>query len=417
MNSINIKLDPEVLFLQIISLLKSGEKILVNAIETSIASQLRSEFSSIFQSSLKKDVEIKIHKNYFKNRSASIFDLIKTGYETWYTSIKLCCEKENKQIEKIEVVPIGFNLEPISYGLGVTRNIKLKKKILKTQVNYALELLHVKIMPEFFADLDISVFDEGSKLVLCNLNEEPQMSELEVVSFTNAQSGEKYFCRCAEKYHNHIIYRCNEIKDQYIPGAWPHRLKALLLNAAYKNGVCHICIAKTNGIDEAKTKYGDGILFNQRPYVCQTVFDYGLNKTTALAEVRTKLGISIWKNEALLYSIVKSLFLDCRVEREYSPSWLDRQRIDMFLPEKNLAIEYQGQQHFKPVSIFGGVSAFEKGKERDQQKLEKCNENHVDLIYFNFNEPLTDDYIKNKLKKYLGNQNDSKLHKTADIKS
>lgn len=60
MNSINIKLDPEVLFLQMISLLKSGEKILVNAIETSIASQLRSEFSSIFKSSLKKDVEIRV---------------------------------------------------------------------------------------------------------------------------------------------------------------------------------------------------------------------------------------------------------------------------------------------------------------------------------------------------------------------
>ena len=410
MTSINIKLDPESLFLQIICLLKSGEKKLVNSLETSIALQLRSEFSSIFESILKKDVEVKIHGNYFKNRSASVFDLAKKGYETWYTTIKLCCEGESKQIEEIEVNPIGFNLELLSYGLGVTRNIKLKKKILKTQVNYFIELLNLKIMPQFFAGLDISKFEEGSKLILCNLNEEPQVNELEIVSFTNAQNGEKYFCSCAEKYHNHIISRCNAIKTQYVAGAWPHRLKALIENAIYKKGVCHICIAQASGIDAAKTKYGDGILFNQRPYVCQAVFDYGLNKTTALADVRMQLGISKWKNEALLYSIVKSLFVGCRVEREYSPSWLNRQRIDIFLPEKNLAIEYQGEQHFTPISIFGGESAFEKGQDRDRLKLEKCNENNINLVYFNFNEPLTQDYVKRKLQKYIGNQSDSRLN-------
>jgi len=405
MNSIEIKLDSQVVFLQMIDYLKSGEKILVDALERAVESELKSEFMSIFQSSLKKDVEIKIHKNYFKNRSASTLELAEKGYDTWYTSINLCCEKESARIEQIEVIPIGFNLESLQYGGGVKRKIKLKKKQLKTQVNYILEFLHVELPPKFFAELDISVFDEGKKLVLCNLNVEPQMSDLEVVSFTDAQSGEKYFCHCARKYHNHIIARCDEIKAQYSEDAWPYKLQALLSNAEYRTGVCHICIAEEKGIDEAKTKYGDGILFNQRPYICQTAFDHNLTKTTSLADVRFKLGISKWKNEALLYSIVKSIFVGCMVEREYSPSWLGRQRIDIFVPDKNLAIEYQGEQHFSPVSIFGGEASFEKGKERDKQKFEKCNENKVTLVYFNFNEPLTNDYIKKKLKKYLDSSN------------
>lgn len=401
MTSVNIKLEPEFLFLQIISLLKSGEKNLVNALESSIALQLKAEFSSIFESVLKKDVEVKIHEFYFKNRSASVSDLNRKGYQTWYTTIKLCCKSESNQIDEIEVNPIGFELKPISYGFGVKRSIKLKKKILKTQVNYFIEFLNIKILPQFFMGLDISSFEEGNELILCNLNEEPQVNGLEVVSFTNAQNGGKYFCSCAAKYHGHIISHCNAIKAQYVAGAWPHRLKALIENAKYQEGVCHLCIAQSNGVDEAKMKYGDGILFNQRPYVCQTVFDFGLNRTTALADVRMRLGISKWKNEALLYSIIKSLFIGCRVEREYSPSWLNRQRIDIFLPEKNLAIEYQGEQHFTPISIFGGESAFEKGQERDRIKLEKCNENNVNLVYFNFNEPLTQDYIRRKLQKYI----------------
>jgi hypothetical protein len=401
MNTIPITLKSDIACLQMVNLLKAGEKLLINALERSIEAQLRSEFLSIFQNFLKKDVNVKIHNHYFKNRTASVIDLSKKGYETWYANIKLCCWKENEQIEKLKIVPNGFNLEEIAYGYGDNRNIKVKKKKLKTQVNYIIEFLHMRIMPDFFTKLDISGVDEGSQLVLCNLEEQPQMSGLEIVSFTNAQSGKKYFCRCAEKYHQYVIAYCDEIKSQYVIDSWPHRLKALLADAVYKEGVCHICIATLKGIEDAKTKYCDGILFNQRPYICQAMFDHGFNKTTASADIKMKLGISKWKNEALLYSIVKSLFIGCMVEREYSPSWLGRQRLDIFLPEKKLAIEYQGEQHFTPVGIFGGEIAFEKGRDRDYQKLEKCRNNNIDLVYFNYNEPLTDVYIKKKLNKFL----------------
>ncbi|WP_413373287.1 hypothetical protein [Paenibacillus taichungensis] len=43
-------------------------------------------------------------------------------------------------------------------------------------------------------------------------------------------------------------------------------------------------------------------------------------------------------------------------------------------------IEYQGVQHYKPVSIFGGVKALEKQRERDEIKKKFCFDNEIPLI-------------------------------------
>ena len=37
-------------------------------------------------------------------------------------------------------------------------------------------------------------------------------------------------------------------------------------------------------------------------------------------------------------------------------------RCDFYLPAKKIVIEYNGSQHYKPVSLFGGKQAFEVRK-------------------------------------------------------
>ncbi|MDD2661642.1 MAG: hypothetical protein PHY54_18480 [Methylococcales bacterium] len=59
--------------------------------------------------------------------------------------------------------------------------------------------------------------------------------------------------------------------------------------------------------------------------------------------------------------------------REYSLSRLGlgvNLRFDFYLEDKQLAIEYDGEQHFKPVTIFGGEDGFVKRKENDNLKDE-----------------------------------------------
>lgn len=66
----------------------------------------------------------------------------------------------------------------------------------------------------------------------------------------------------------------------------------------------------------------------------------------------------------------------------FSPQWLGKQHLDIYLPKFKAAIECQGKQHFKPVEAFGGKEALKETQDRDKIKAEKCKENGVELIYY-----------------------------------
>lgn len=89
------------------------------------------------------------------------------------------------------------------------------------------------------------------------------------------------------------------------------------------------------------------------------------------------------------------------METEATPSWLGGQRFDIFLPELNLAIEYHGKQHFMPIEFFGGELALKRTKKLDIRKYEKCLRNNVDIVYFSFEEDLSPDHVRERLKEYL----------------
>lgn len=97
---------------------------------------------------------------------------------------------------------------------------------------------------------------------------------------------------------------------------------------------------------------------------------------------------------------------DIVFEREKMFSWLKMQRLDFYLPEYNVAIEYQGEQHFKPVKYFGGEKRFIDRKERDNRKKELCEQNGVEILYVSFYKRSPDNIIKteeeliSKIKEY-----------------
>ena len=108
-----------------------------------------------------------------------------------------------------------------------------------------------------------------------------------------------------------------------------------------------------------------------------------------------------WVNETLLFNYINLLFPQFTVQREASPTWLNRQRFDVYIPELNLAIEYQGQQHYVAVDLFGGEEGLKRTKQRDKEKLQLSKINGVDIIYFSYKENLTEKLVQNRLKKYL----------------
>ena len=72
-------------------------------------------------------------------------------------------------------------------------------------------------------------------------------------------------------------------------------------------------------------------------------------------------------------------------ERQRSFPWLKNKKsllLDFYLPERNIAIECQGIQHFQPVEFFGSEVAYEEATQRDKVKYELCKENGIRILYF-----------------------------------
>jgi very-short-patch-repair endonuclease len=59
---------------------------------------------------------------------------------------------------------------------------------------------------------------------------------------------------------------------------------------------------------------------------------------------------------------------------------------DFYLPEKNILVEYDGEQHYKSIDFFGGRSAFEKLKTNDNIKNNFARANGIQLLRIKFNE-------------------------------
>lgn len=119
-------------------------------------------------------------------------------------------------------------------------------------------------------------------------------------------------------------------------------------------------------------------------------------------EVRSKFGQKnvgeAWVNETMVFNIVKSLYPEFHTVHHYRPTFLNGLEIDVFVPELNLGIEYQGIQHFKPLSHLGGTEAFEKLQFRDEVKRNLCQKQGIRLIYINYDEDVSQSLIATKIK-------------------
>ncbi len=71
-------------------------------------------------------------------------------------------------------------------------------------------------------------------------------------------------------------------------------------------------------------------------------------------------------------------FSDCKYKRELP--------FDFYLPDYNTCIEYQGEQHYKSVTIWGGEKSFSDIKNRDKIKMEYCKNNNIPLIIIKYDE-------------------------------
>ena len=110
-----------------------------------------------------------------------------------------------------------------------------------------------------------------------------------------------------------------------------------------------------------------------------------------------------WYSEVELFKLVKIYYKDALYQ--YRSRWLGQQSLDIFIPSLNVAIEYQGIQHYEPVKCFGGDSAFKERRLRDRKKKELCQENNIKLIEWKYDEQIVKVNLDKKIDSVLNKNN------------
>lgn len=98
--------------------------------------------------------------------------------------------------------------------------------------------------------------------------------------------------------------------------------------------------------------------------------------------------IRLWLDNNDISYIQEKSFNDCR----------DKQPLpfDFYLPDYNACIEYQGQQHYHVVDIFGDEETFNLQQKHDNIKKEYCETNNIKLLCIPYYEDV-DEQLNNFL--------------------
>ena len=72
-------------------------------------------------------------------------------------------------------------------------------------------------------------------------------------------------------------------------------------------------------------------------------------------------------------------------------------RCDFYLPNYNTVIEFNGIQHYEPISVFGGINGLKENQIRDIIKYNFLKENNIDLVIVRYDNEDVKNYLVNIL--------------------
>lgn len=74
-------------------------------------------------------------------------------------------------------------------------------------------------------------------------------------------------------------------------------------------------------------------------------------------------------------------------------------KFDFYLPSYNLCIEYDGEQHYKPIEYWGGEKNYEVSQLKDNLKKDFCKKNNISLLRIRYDDKDIESTLKQSLKK------------------
>ncbi len=186
-----------------------------------------------------------------------------------------------------------------------------------------------------------------------------------------------------ERYNNKIIVTCNKCKkDIYV-----------VVGAHLSGNKCPHCYGthlKTTDefIQDAKKVHGDKYDYSKVKYkgnkikICIICPKHGEFWQTPNCHLRQR-GCPKCKNSYLEQKIDNFLQKEHIIfESQKHFEWLGKQSLDFYLPQYNIAIECQGEQHFNAIEKFGGEDGLKKRQQLDEQKYNLCEEHNIHILYY-----------------------------------
>jgi hypothetical protein len=333
------------------------------------------------------------HIERYQDEYLSITNYINQGFiEIYYLGIDIFSEKEY-QLKINNIILPNFIKIAEEQGSTSWKSLKIKEYNLKTKNRVTLELHHIKITNDIINRI-IDRIDKNIEIIQPSCLGAWEWRQ----TFYNKITGVVFFCKCFETAIQKNSLRENNYNSHI-------HLQTAIDNQSFKKGVCHLCSKNNSDLFYCNPMYGSAFKVKYGAYIKKIEIETGITEREAENIVRQEKGVAKigekWINETLLFNYIQVLFPEYTVKREASPDWIGRQRLDIYIPEINLAIEYQGEQHFKAIDIFGGKDALKIAKARDKEKLEKCIANNVNLVYFSYKDNLSEKLVITRLSSYL----------------
>lgn len=226
------------------------------------------------------------------------------------------------------------------------------------------------------------------------LNEEIGTSIIKMLSFEDGARKAKIKCG-----------KCNEnfIADPY--------------EVIRNTGLCNKCATKKAGEEKRIYKEGDIISKNGRRFLfVKEELKSNKYRRGIFQEIDKNNQVIGKQFSAILYNVIAGtatgdnisrgneilsrIFQDNNISYVREKSFPDLTgehqgllRFDFYLPDYNCCIEYDGEQHYKPVTYFGGKEEFRIRQEHDALKNEYLKKHSIKLIRFNYTQKLTEKLV------------------------
>ncbi|MBP7845895.1 MAG: hypothetical protein KA007_00475 [Candidatus Pacebacteria bacterium] len=173
----------------------------------------------------------------------------------------------------------------------------------------------------------------------------------------------------------------------------------VVLSAKNRTYTTEEFIARAKEIHDEKYDYSTSFYFKGKTPISIICSEHGIFNQTPDAHISGKgcIKCSESKGEKEITKILKLHEIKFESQKKFEEC---KKKLplpfDFYLPEKNVCIEFDGEQHYKPVEWFGGLEGFLERKENDKIKETFCKNKRIKLIRIKNGQN-----IYERLKKYI----------------